>query len=131
MVTIRLIIIYFWQSLSQPYFYLVYYCGSDQGWSTQFWFNTVPSDTDWSPSIAFFGDLGNVNAQSLPRLQEETQRGLYDMILHIGDFAYDMDSVSIIGCYFFFFLTYVLSIIFLLLNQCHYFVTWLEILPCV
>ncbi|GLV35264.1 uncharacterized protein CBL_01586 [Carabus blaptoides fortunei] len=26
------------------------------------------------------------------RLQEETQRGLYDAILHVGDFAYDMDS---------------------------------------
>lgn len=39
--------------------------------------------------------MGNVNAQSLPRIQEETQRELYDMILHIGDFAYDMDSVSI------------------------------------
>lgn len=72
----------------------MYYCGSNQGWSPQFWFNTVPSDTNWSPSLAFFGDLGNVNAQSLPRLQEETERGLYDMILHIGDFAYDMDSVS-------------------------------------
>ncbi|CAH1738472.1 unnamed protein product [Aphis gossypii] len=76
----------------QPSSKYVYYCGSNQGWSPQFWFNTVPSDTNWSPSLAFFGDLGNVNAQSLPRLQEETERGLYDMILHIGDFAYDMDS---------------------------------------
>jgi hypothetical protein len=78
-------------------FHLVYYCGSNKGWSPQFWFNTVPSDKNWSPSLAFFGDMGNVNAQSLPRLQEETERGLYDMILHIGDFAYDMDSVSIVN----------------------------------
>lgn len=76
------------------YINLVYHCGSHQGWSDQFQFTTVPNDSNWSPSIAFYGDLGNVNAQSLPRLQEETQRGLYDMIIHIGDFAYDMDSVS-------------------------------------
>lgn len=38
--------------------------------------------------------MGNENAQSLVRLQEETQRGLYDAILHVGDFAYDMDTVS-------------------------------------
>jgi hypothetical protein len=41
-----------------------------------------------------FGDLGNVNAQALPRLQEETQSDLYDMIIHNGDFAYDMETVT-------------------------------------
>ena len=38
--------------------------------------------------------MGNINAVSLPRLQRETQSGMYDMILHIGDFAYDMFDVS-------------------------------------
>lgn len=37
--------------------------------------------------------MGNENAQSLVRLQEETQNGMYDAILHVGDFAYDMNSV--------------------------------------
>lgn len=36
--------------------------------------------------------MGNENAQSLGRLQEETQRGLYDAVIHVGDFAYDMHS---------------------------------------
>lgn len=36
--------------------------------------------------------MGNENAQSLPRLQEEAQRGLYDAAIHIGDFAYDMNT---------------------------------------
>ena len=48
-----------------------------------------------SPRVAIFGDLGNVNAQALPRLQEETQSDFYDMIIHNGDFAYDMDTVAI------------------------------------
>jgi hypothetical protein len=38
--------------------------------------------------------MGNVNAQSLPRLQEETLLGYYDAILHVGDFAYDMATVT-------------------------------------
>lgn len=71
----------------------VYHCGSQLGWSAEFWFNTAPEDdSGWGPSLAIFGDMGNENAQSLARLQEETQRGFYDAILHVGDFAYDMDS---------------------------------------
>lgn len=46
----------------------------------------------FSIKFAIFGDLGNINAQSLGRLQEETLLGYYDSMLHVGDFAYDMDS---------------------------------------
>lgn len=74
--------------------FAVYHCGSEQGWSDLFYFKTPPAGDDWQPSLAIYGDLGNENAQSLSRLQEETQRGMYDAILHVGDFAYDMDSVS-------------------------------------
>jgi len=37
--------------------------------------------------------MGNDNAQSLTRLQEETQMGKYDLFIHNGDFAYDMEDV--------------------------------------
>ncbi|KAL1509866.1 hypothetical protein ABEB36_004539 [Hypothenemus hampei] len=70
----------------------LYHCGSTQGWSNVFWFKTPPLDNDWSPNLVIYGDMGNVNAQSLTRLQEETQRGMYDAVLHVGDFAYDMDT---------------------------------------
>ncbi|XP_023231291.1 acid phosphatase type 7-like [Centruroides sculpturatus] len=70
----------------------VYHCGSNMGWSSIFWFTTMKEGTNWSPKFAVFGDMGNINAQSLPRLQEDTQKGMYDAILHVGDFAYDMDS---------------------------------------
>lgn len=70
-----------------------YHCGSNFGWSDEFWFITPPADElNWSPHLAIFGDLGSENAQSLGRLQEETQRNTYDGIFHVGDFAYDMDS---------------------------------------
>lgn len=52
----------------------------------------MPEGSDWSPSIALFGDMGNENAQSLARLQQETQNGMYDTIIHVGDFAYDMNT---------------------------------------
>ncbi|XP_066147683.1 acid phosphatase type 7 [Euwallacea fornicatus] len=69
-----------------------YHCGSDLGWSNLFWFKTTPTGDNWSPHLVIYGDMGNENAQSLVRLQEETQRGLYDAVLHVGDFAYDMDT---------------------------------------
>lgn len=72
-----------------------YHCGSDVGWSGVYWFRTAPEEeSNWSPHLAVYGDMGNENAQSLAKLQQEVQRGLYDAIIHVGDFAYDMDSVS-------------------------------------
>ena len=69
-----------------------YHCGSSLGWSPEFFFWTTPTDSNWSPSLAIFGDMGNENAQSLARLQEDTLRHMYDAIIHVGDFAYDMTS---------------------------------------
>ncbi|RZF35571.1 hypothetical protein LSTR_LSTR005099 [Laodelphax striatellus] len=68
----------------------LYHCGSDNGWSNEFWFKTVNPEENWSPHLAVYGDMGNKNAQSLPRLQQETQNNVYDAIIHVGDFAYDM-----------------------------------------
>lgn len=70
----------------------LYHCGSTDGWSAMYYFTTMKSGTNWSPRFAVYGDMGNVNAQSLPRLQEEIQGNMYDAVLHVGDLAYDMDS---------------------------------------
>lgn len=70
----------------------VYHCGSDLGWSDEFWFIVPRTDANWAPHLALYGDMGNENAQSLARLQEESQRHMYDAILHVGDFAYDMNT---------------------------------------
>lgn len=68
----------------------VYHCGSDEGWSDMFFFTALNDSASFSPRFALYGDLGNENPQSLARLQKETQLGMYDVILHIGDFAYDL-----------------------------------------
>ncbi len=41
--------------------------------------------------FAVYGDMGSTNARSLTRLQEDVAHNIYDAILHIGDFAYDLD----------------------------------------
>ncbi|XP_063894467.1 acid phosphatase type 7 isoform X1 [Helicoverpa armigera] len=70
----------------------VYHVGSIYGWSDQFWFKTVPAGDNWPVRAAIYGDMGNKNAHSLSYLQDEAQRGRFDLILHVGDFAYDMDT---------------------------------------
>jgi len=70
-----------------------YHCGSDEyGWSPLFWFTAMRNDSAFVVRAAVYGDMGKDNAQSMARLQEETQRGHFDMILHVGDMAYDMDD---------------------------------------
>lgn len=76
-----------------------YHVGSDLGWSEMFWFRTIREGSDWSPRFAVYGDLGNVNGQSIPRLQQEVSRNRFDAILHVGDMAYDLDTVSAFCAY--------------------------------
>ena len=71
-----------------------YHCGSPiYGWSSIFYFTAMNASPDFAPRFAVYGDLGNINPQSMARLQEDTAQGLYDAILHVGDFAYDMNTV--------------------------------------
>ena len=52
------------------YFYRV---GSDVTLSDLYFCTSFNGAADWSPHVALFGDMGNTNAQSIPRLQRETQ----------------------------------------------------------
>jgi len=70
----------------------LYRVGSDQGWSSYYFTKTVMDGQNWSPTLALFGDLGNDNAISLPYLQKGAGSGLFHAVLHVGDFAYDMDE---------------------------------------
>jgi len=61
-----------------------YHCGYSEAWSSLYTFTAMPTTSDWSPRFAIFGDMGNVNAKSVGRLQEETQAGNFDAMLHVG-----------------------------------------------
>ena len=73
----------------------VYRVGSPLGgWSEIFFFSAMKSGTNWSPRFAVYGDLGNVNPQSLPRLQDETEKGHFDAILHVGKGTFNLRSAE-------------------------------------
>lgn len=75
----------------QPLTNYTYKVGSTtSGYSKVYSFRTWPAGEKWSPSLALFGDMGVVNAQSLTRLYTDAAAGMYDAILHVGDMAYDM-----------------------------------------
>lgn len=77
----------------EPNTVYTYMVGSTRyGYSDQLSFKTWPSGYDWAPSLAVYGDMGNTNARSIPRLETDLAAGMYDAILHVGDFAYDMHS---------------------------------------
>ena len=80
--------------LVQVFFLTDYDVGCDITLSPLFFYKSFPATDDWSPKFAIYGDMGNSNAQSLPRLQRETEAGLYDMILHVGDYAYNLQDVG-------------------------------------
>lgn len=63
----------------------VYRCGSAQGWSRRFRFRALKNGAHWSPRLAVYGDMGADNAKALPRLRRDTQQGMYDAILHVGE----------------------------------------------
>lgn len=72
---------------------LDYKCGNEQdGWSVVDNFRALSNRTDWSPRVIVYGDLGVVNGQSIPRLAEEVRHGQVDVVMHIGDFGYDLDT---------------------------------------
>lgn len=43
-------------------------------------------------TIAFWGDLGVQNDVSQPYLVKDLQQGGFDMIIHVGDFAYNLED---------------------------------------
>lgn len=42
------------------------------------------NDSNFIVRMAVYGDMGKDNAYSMTRLQEETQLGHFDLILHVG-----------------------------------------------
>lgn len=60
-----------------------------------FSFTALNDSTSFSPRFALYGDLGNENPQSLARLQKETQLGMYDAVLHIGELHADRNISTI------------------------------------
>ncbi|KAI6194353.1 Purple acid phosphatase [Aphelenchoides besseyi] len=74
----------------QPIHRYVYRVGSEYGWSSIYSFVGLKNRTDDKFTVAVYGDMGNINARSLGKLQQMSQNGEFDMIIHNGDLAYDL-----------------------------------------
>ncbi|XP_026331992.1 acid phosphatase type 7-like [Hyposmocoma kahamanoa] len=68
-----------------------YRCGSRYAWSDQFHYTTVPKIKK-KLSGAIYGDMGVENAQAIPYLEQEAENNSIRFILHLGDFAYNMQD---------------------------------------
>ncbi|KAI1723870.1 calcineurin-like phosphoesterase domain-containing protein [Ditylenchus destructor] len=71
------------------YFYRV---GSEYGWSSIFSFVGLKERPKGGYRYAVYGDMGNVNARSLGKIQRFAQSGDFDVVLHVGDLAYNLDT---------------------------------------
>ncbi|EGD76186.1 hypothetical protein PTSG_11654 [Salpingoeca rosetta] len=79
---------------------------SNLDFATRYFYKVGDGDAVWSPvlnfttwarddpelTLAVYGDMGVINARSLKPLQQDLAEGGYDLILHVGDFAYNMDT---------------------------------------
>ncbi|XP_074644507.1 acid phosphatase type 7-like [Tubulanus polymorphus] len=56
-----------------------------------FTFISMNNRTDWTPNLLVYGDLGE-KASSFSGLEKLKDTQLFSAVLHVGDFAYDMDE---------------------------------------
>ena len=67
----------------------------DFAWSEVYSFVMPDVAPDAAPlTAAVYADFGWLNAESLPKLIAEAQAGLFNYVIHAGDFAYDMDAYN-------------------------------------
>lgn len=65
--------------------------GASEGWSQLFNFTTW-HEPHPDLTLAVYGDMGVKNARTLPWLRRDLERSGFDAVLHVGDFAYNLDS---------------------------------------
>ncbi|KAI6189505.1 hypothetical protein M3Y97_00015700 [Aphelenchoides bicaudatus] len=73
----------------ERYFYRV---GSDFGWSAIYNFVGLKERPNGGYRFAIYGDMGNINARSLGKVQRLAQDGNFDLVFHNGDLAYDLND---------------------------------------
>ena len=76
-----------------------YYVMSSNIKSKTYSFKTLSSDPDWVPKFLVYGDLGHKGGAIahelftvLPNVRKQVDNGSVDLIFHVGDFAYDLQS---------------------------------------
>jgi hypothetical protein len=57
-------------------------------------YHVVPNVAAGKERFAVFGDFGIINDESMTDLIAEAAKGSYDSVLHVGDWAYDLDALA-------------------------------------
>ena len=57
-------------------------------------FHVVPNVAAGQERFAVFGDFGIINDESMTDLIASAAKGAYDSVLHVGDWAYDLDGIA-------------------------------------
>ena len=57
-------------------------------------FHVVPNPVSGTERFAVFGDFGIINDESMADLIAQASKGAFDSVLHVGDFAYDLDGLA-------------------------------------
>eukprot|EP00474_Spongospora_subterranea_P002591 CRZ03049.1 hypothetical protein [Spongospora subterranea] len=66
---------------------------SESGWSSTYQFTFKRHASLDSPlAFAVYGDLGDANSRSLAMIQNRIAQGSIDAVIHVGDFAYDLND---------------------------------------
>ena len=75
------------------YYYVAGAEGLQRPWSQVYSFtHATGSQRAGGPVYAVLADFGFYNAESIKKLEAEAFEGRYDMLLHAGDLAYDLDT---------------------------------------
>ena len=56
--------------------------------------HVVPNVAAGKERFAVFGDFGIINDESMTDLIAQAAKGSYDSVLHVGDWAYDLDALA-------------------------------------
>jgi len=56
--------------------------------------HVVPNVAAGQERFAVFGDFGIINDESMTDLIAQAAKGSYDSVLHVGDWAYDLDALA-------------------------------------
>jgi len=75
-----------------------YQCATGANKSGVYFFTAMPAGTDWVQKFLVFGDMGKDEwlgvPQALPSLINQVKNDYPIAAIHVGDFAYDMDSLG-------------------------------------
>ena len=71
-------------------YFLEYFVTAGDRQSQTFTFKTFPDTSDFKPTFSIYGDLGVMNHVSVPKLIQDVEAGVYDMVGGLSRFSFSI-----------------------------------------